>query len=1308
MDPSPAGSPQPAPSQTYPTQSVTAPPDPRTGGDDAVCFTAGVPGAMFAAGTIHAYLAADRQPPAVVAGISLGALNAAALQRCYQELEPPTPGRTADQVAKREASRWSWYRRYLNMLTDEPFSAVWNGVPRQSDFAADLPPVRDASVDDMGDKEAQPYWIAQEKLARRELYLMMKLGNWLAGLPLRVSEVADYLVTHVRVKEKIAGWRTKLKYLAYNPAQLAVPLLWHLCLSPKFFREYKFQTKKYTDLKYYRLSYWFRPLFGWPVFLLAWLFFLPILVGAGIAAWFSYSFLDGLQHAAGAGKLPHELLFHVAVPAASFLSVLWFVKKILPLIAAAIFSPLTLLVAAYRNLARRFQSKGKPKTNALRRWIINPLSHSLFRSLELERSLVHEFHLRLRLAKLFGERGKPPRLKMTPMPVVLVAAPLQTLQADHNQRGVAQVWARKDARLVDALFGAMAVPGIFSPLHLERAQSQDPTAIDRWETPGCPATLDLVDGAVIRENPLPALFQFLKKQKKDTLAQRLSSSPGDPRVHVIFSAPLDERPSSLEPTPLGVNIVDVLFTSLRLNRRRDTKLEVQQTLFMSDLEFELRALRGKPSGQLYPIFADSISPEKELRFQNSLKPDPVEVLEVVAAGCRRSLEKIYIKDLGLLPAGQDSIPCHDFLVQIAPDRAVHAHPVTEPGLPEVCARCTRVLQRPQKFRPRETEKDLLAKYPTLTGEHPRIVFLASGGVFRGSFHAGMLACLLATDIRPDVIVGASVGTLLGGVLGSMLTAKNPDGAIDRSQSLRLLAELVNVLLHVDQEIAFTKTLKSALRELGIRARGIRLSPREIRRMVKRGSRSDPGFAATGAPPALIDAISNLLFIPHRNTSLIAADFVAGHVTQATKRLLTQMKTETLGRLDIKYSLMGVSLLEPTAYRLLGKEYGIRLDVRQPFRDDRIYFFGTTTNLLTESSRLLGRKFDSDPETYDVVQAALASSAFPAVFAPRRESDVSPGAGRATVLYSDGGMFDNLPFIPAIELLADVQRAYRADPASKRRTIEFLQQRHRSPDLFIAGALNVPPEMEEGGEGPFDDILTIARRADSLQANVKIRSFQDSADLIYAEVEELVKIAPKHPRLGNPHTIELLDGIVEASVLPVYPVDREHLNPTYAFCASLGLHEDRVQRSIVNGCFQTFAAMANAQSAAPSHELQQAARSMTALVPDRIPKIEWVPSAKSTGGAKKKEGVCPYFRTSLVRIETRLPGTPRPAAAAGGPVREFLCPFWEAGTPSTRDLYDVCCADQKHQKLWKDAQPSQPPPRWKAPLQRIAHPFQKTT
>ena len=180
-------------------------------------------------------------------------------------------------------------------------------------------------------------------------------------------------------------------------------------------------------------------------------------------------------------------------------------------------------------------------------------------------------------------------------------------------------------------------------------------------------------------------------------------------------------------------------------------------------------------------------------------------------------------------------------------------------------------------------------HPQLNRSRPRVVFVASGGVFRGAFHIGMLAALKAADIKPDLIVGASVGTLMGAALGTMFA--RPDS--------RTLEKLVNVFLHVDEHVALTLTLKNAVREVGLRGRSIRLSPRQVRRMVQRGARGDPGFAATGAPAALVDAMSDLFLIPHRKTQRIVASFIAGDVTGAVKRLLTALRTETIRRLDVE-------------------------------------------------------------------------------------------------------------------------------------------------------------------------------------------------------------------------------------------------------------------------------------------------------------------------------------------------------------------------------------------------------------------------
>src|SRR5262249_1241278 len=101
---------------------------------EGVCFTAGMEGAPFGAGVIHSYLGAGRNPPRVVAGISMGALTAAAFQRPYQEcLKNP----------QSEDVRWQWYRRYLQAISENPFDVIWAGIPDQSDFFAEFIPVKD-------------------------------------------------------------------------------------------------------------------------------------------------------------------------------------------------------------------------------------------------------------------------------------------------------------------------------------------------------------------------------------------------------------------------------------------------------------------------------------------------------------------------------------------------------------------------------------------------------------------------------------------------------------------------------------------------------------------------------------------------------------------------------------------------------------------------------------------------------------------------------------------------------------------------------------------------------------------------------------------------------------------------------------------------------------------------------------------------------------------------------------------------------------------------------------------------------------
>lgn len=1329
-----------------PAYAIASKGEPSIEGAEGICFTAGLNGAPFAAGVIHAYLVSHRKPPAVVAGISMGSLSAAAMQRCYKELE-----RAKNQPPdKQEAARWRWFRDYVTALYDHPLGAIWDGLPHQSDFFADLPPVSDPTPELLKGSAGTKFKDLEAE-ARRELYLLVKLGNWLASLPITVRRFAALIVTMVRAKEKYPGpkWWRLLRFY-YRLVVTLFILLWHLCFTPKWFPEHRFVSRRvrflfkpFLNWEFYPAAWlmiglilflevilvwsalwaffivaskigvnvpgflarqplifqwpaavwwnWlaplsapralallallaltcaysifrlvskrsetsftrfaFRPLFGWPLYIGAWhLLAITIVLASAIArviAWFALRTIHRFNP-----RIPQRLLTRPIVA-----DVLWQLLNL----ARSHYIKTALLILFLILLFRITAWLWSKNPRGQKSTVINRLIQSLFKQVELEKHLVHDFHLRIRLTRLFGGEGISPNLDDDPVALVLVVAPLQSLRYGGEKSATTQFWAPKGKPLIDALCASLAVPGLFSPLTVEAADKQEWLGKDsKWTTEDPNSNLDLVDGSVIRRNPIPALFGFLKKERRD-IGAALSSTSREPKLHIVYEVPLGTKPELDGETLSPIDIVDVGLASLKLARRRDTDVEVLQTNFTSQLERETRVSSSARSSDVFPIFADEIAPDHELSVRNPLSPDPNQILGMVAEGCRQSLSTLYRSHWEAGP-----LPCQDLFRRLRSAAPGGAHQV--PGLPEVCSHCTMMVGREREKRTRkyarpDPDTDLSLKFTFLDGTAPRIIFLASGGVFRGAFHAGMLASLLVTQIRPQLIVGASVGTLMGGALGAMFSATRYD------QSLGQLNTLVHALLHLDECVAFTKTLKNATRELGVRGRAIPLSPNKLRKLIREGARSDPGFAETGAPSALIDAISDLLMIPHRNTARIAAHFVSGHVARSVNQLLSEMKKETLDRLDIKDAVIGTSLLENLARTLLGGSVGLRLDTSQPYRN--IAFCGTTTNLNTESTVLLGRYRPDLIDSYDFVQAALASSAFPCVFRPRKESEIFPGKGRISTVFSDGGLFDNLPFIPALGLLADVQRDFhkrvRNDP------VEFLRARHKAPDLFVVGSLDAPEQQDDSRNGPFDDIVTIGKRGKLLQNNVKITSFQESSNRIHRQLDVLLDPASGFTSPSDP---TFVNGIVDAGTLAVYPSNAEHLNPTFAFCASTGFQPVRVRKSIADGCFQTFAEFLLSSSGGRS----VAHKSVSVLIQKkRIPSIEL--RTDGDRSASKRDGLCPFFLHSTQTEASHAHGvleqseTPRP----------FTCPFFEAArgsepetTKAALSIYRTCVGDQDHQ------------------------------
>lgn len=1410
---------------------------PNTEGHDAVCFTAGPKAAIVGAGTIHAYLAARRPAPLVAAGISLGALSAAAMQRAYREVAEAAGA--GEEV--RRAARWTWFRKYLQALTSRPFEAIWQSLPTQSDFFADLAPIRDASLP----SEFSP----DETRARRDLYLKVKLGRWLAQLPVTVRHVAGILIDYVRMRERYPTLRRLASgvSLLVSLVWLALLLMVRVCCAPQFFPEYAFRTDErsrhaipglgwlnlfsvtvaclillafsaaalvfsppgqlssaweerrapllvlaalvltvvittryrrwmlrwrlakvalggaaylYTLVNVLSLAglaatavwgywlsvhvqsvddlpilalvlgviwlvsslgavpfaalpevrerlvsmglwqHWPRPLFGWCVFLPLALTLSSGSVSLGLGASFIWNAIhprDVFQLVGAALFLSANLAAIPTAPPLTLLPSILFWRRLRRLAAAragwrwvvtaslSVAVPAGLLVLAtmlFRSLLYGFHGVlAKHADESIevfppawqwgvfelttfvamavgfvllavltQPWLLRVFGEQVLDNVGLKRSLLPDFRLRWLLFQLF-EPESAVRGEARPHLVdggegypwaVIVASPLQALQRN-DQRRIEQLRARPGTPVVEALRAGMAVPPFFAPVKVATGNGDCPRADgqhDRawWlseEVLRVPANekalrggIDLVDGSVVRQNPLPAFFGFIRRR---AIAVDLASHNDreHPAVHVVYGVPIGpQKASGAEDRTSPViedTIVDVGLASLRLAERRDTQLEVAQTNVISRLE---AVVPSRDGADTHPIFADEIAPAEDLSFDNSLSPKRKEIVDAVAAGCRRTLETLYTGRIAAAGApeaeGGVSVQCESLFGDgQAPSKRGC------PGLPEVCERCTGVLRVPESAASTVSvsaslspPEKLYEEHEQLGGDRPRIVLVASGGVFRGAFHIGLLAALQAARVKPDLIVGASVGTLMGGACGAM--SSDPDGdTLDR---------LLDTFLHVDERVALTQRLKSAARELGIRGRSVKLSPRQVRRMVRRGGRKDPGFATTGAPPALIDAISDLLLIPHSQTRTIAASFVAGKASVAVKKLVQQIRAETIRRLDIEGAIIDTSLLEERAAELLLNASTSSRSTRQPYQAHGIACFGTATDLKTQTATLLGGNGVLADYPYDFVEAALASSAFPAVFEPRRESAVFPGRGSTDALLADGGMFDNLPFLPAIEILSQAQRGYRATRGAAETTLEGVRRRLESPDLMIVGALRPRPMADDPEGNVYDSIETVRRRANSLKHDVKIRSFELAGERIY---HQLLRFAAQPPAWAHDTEPQEIDHVVNAAVLAVFPASHEHLNGTFSFCASTGLSRSRLRRSIADGCYQALLRLTQCQGEADSASVAVLEREPSLLAPRSVAaltKARRIAEVKFEWDRYRPRPSCPYFLRDGVRFD----------------------------------------------------------------------------
>ncbi|HLI75386.1 MAG TPA: patatin-like phospholipase family protein, partial [Acidobacteriaceae bacterium] len=1094
------------------------------------------------------------------------------------------------------------------------------------------PPVRDLAVPE--------YLRASADDARRHYYLLTQLGIWLGGLPIRVSTLATLVVMYVRRKEGYGSPVQRNILLGWMSLKLTLGLLVHVVAHPKIILESQLQSETREDKRIH-------PLFGWALWSMA--LGLLVLLGGAVCAFAALVILLTVFLHVWAQTLGPS--FHAPAGSIILRTLAWVVSATVALSIAVYLGVATgtSLVTEWKELkeyakqqARRTRKQyAEPSDKFLRRFVFQPL--------DMAKAVLHPYEAERQIYDLFADG---PQTEEEDMDLLVVCAALQSTE---------QVILADSVKLVRALTAAIAIPGLYPPLEvlpseLVKLPKEKPTAN---------GTYQLIDGAAVRSNPLPAFFDWCKVVNNQRVQSIEKASEFAPSLHVVYGVPISTTDNVASAPAIDCpDIVTSAQQALELEKRRDTRQEFRQTNYMTRLEQVRRKATGTPPGPRGPfaIEADEIAPMRDLDIGDPLLPDSKKLLHIVAQGCQATMEALYAVEIA---AAGYRTECSGLLKKLTQSRT--NDPNFMPGLPEVCSACTGLLTYRKKgnadapppgvmqsygYPASELNAagrpDLRKRFEHLTTPGPKTVFLGSGGVFRGAFHIGVLAAMTAVELYPDLVIGASVGALMGGALCNMTAGS-------KAKEREVLFTLAAVFLNVDEKVALTRTLKNASKQLAIRARSIQLSPSELARKIRQGSRDDAGFAATGAPPALIDALSSLFMIPRRNTAEISSEFVAGHVSQASASFLREVRKETLASFEVQTAIIGVSMLTDQARVLLGAgKPEVDLSSVQPYQGPnarrKVSFFCTTSFLNARTPLLLGRDFLTADPTWDGVYAGLCSSAFPAAFAPREESDLVPGRGRSGRYFADGGLFDNLPFFPAIEILSATQLAGSKGASNCREVLEQIEARTRKPNLFIAAGLNSLPVLTT----PCETVFQIKSRADGLSVNNKTESFRYAARKITNTLGEIGQArmagacVPQNgePRL-SPEDLRFLQASVAAEVVSILSSDAEHLNPTFAFCRSTGLKKDRVQRSIADGCFQSLKAFAagNPRAQLPSVQIIHPRASHQSKNP------------------VQPDSHCPYYthnHTPLVCPFTRAPEGSQP--------KEKL---------EVMDIYHQCCNDPVH-------------------------------
>ncbi len=475
------------------------------------------------------------------------------------------------------------------------------------------------------------------------------------------------------------------------------------------------------------------------------------------------------------------------------------------------------------------------------------------------------------------------------------------------------------------------------------------------------------------------------------------------------------------------------------------------------------------------------------------------------------------------------------------------HPVPGPGVSEVCQfcmTCRATTDGEKELRqhirlPRITPSPFVSSpAPTDTQKEPAVVFLFSGGVFRGVFQVGFANAASELGIQPDVIAGSSVGTIVGALTGRVFQRPAGLELLERQRQMRRLAA---TFLTIDRFV-LTDRFADFIRHFSIHAAAADFSPHDLN-LIFRRYEFDSASAFNKRTRRVFSGLERLLYLSPFEVMELTRTLRAGNWQEAA-HLVKALAQDVVDRYGVGLEILGP---EPLQQLIDGFVFD-----GKPVADVRFDHFGfpligTTTNLTLGQLEILRSTHPGDPR---FTQSLLAGSAFPALFRPRWSWEVYRKPG-TVAQYSDGGIMDNLPLGAVVEYLwgKDGNAVYARRP--------------EIPHLILTATLEVD-KADWSNRGDLDALswTEIRSRAAQLRYNGKIGKFQQGQ----RDIRRI--IAQRHAE-GDPD-IRSHDLPLNLDVLAVKPT---WTCGEFAFHPMLGFCRQNQTASIAHGCASTICAVA---------------------------------------------------------------------------------------------------------------------------------------